>query len=172
MHQQWLDLPIVKLAELVESNNVQQGQSPVTSQFLHYGCIFLRNRLFGYLLNQWRGIKIYISFIRLPQMGPGPAVSERIPTAIEICRTAAAIYGPSTALWNLVPLGFAGASFGGDKGYPLETKWVLKKLAECGMRDLPTMFQFYEHLWKVWSSRGSFLEGMKILNGGSDCYSP
>jgi len=121
--------------------------------------------LLANLLNQWRGIKIYISFIRFPEMGPGPPASQRVPTAIEICRTAAAICGPKTALWNLVPLGFAGASFGGENNYPLETKWVMKKLLECGIGDLPTMAQFHKRLWRVWGHKGTYLDGMKILHG-------
>jgi hypothetical protein len=114
-------------------------------------------------MNQWRGIKIYISFIQHPEMGPGSPDTQRFPTAIEICRTAAAMPEHNSVLWQLIPLGLAGAAFGGENRYPLETRWVLEKLAQSGVTEFPTLKYVYDRLWDVWSSEGSYLEGVRML---------
>ena len=49
-------------------------------------------------------------------------------------------------LWNIKPLTFVGVSFDGENRNPMEMRWVLEKLSECGMKELPTMMNIYMRL--------------------------
>jgi hypothetical protein len=158
-HQRWLSLPIV-----MEANSFEPTIEPA-ARFLHHDRLCYSNKLYCTLLNHWRGIKIYISLIRSPVIGPGYSSSGRVPIAIDICRTyAAAIQEPNVALWNLVPLNFAAIAFGGANRYPLETKWILERFGECGLTELPTLRYMYEKLWDFWSYQGNYMHAMRFLS--------
>jgi hypothetical protein len=165
-HRQWLSLPIIIKAEQREREAQQLPCQPLTPRFLHYDPIRIHDRQYVTLLNHWRGIKIYISLIQYPEMGPGPAMLERVPTAIEICRTyAAGIQRPGGPLWNLLPMSFAGVAFGGENRYPMESRWVLEKIAESGITEFPMMMHIFKRVWKFWSYKGNYMQGMKLLAG-------
>src|SRR6202035_1146937 len=112
-HRQWLSLPIIMMADQREREAQKHPAEPLTQRFLHYDALRIHDRQYANLLNHWRGLKIYISLIQYPEMGPGPAMLERVLTAIEICRTyIAGVQRPGGPPWNLLPLSFAGVAFG------------------------------------------------------------
>lgn len=163
-HRQWHSLPIIVLAEQLEREAERQSRQPGTAQFLHYDKMRIHNREYANLLNHWRGIKIYISLIQYPEMGPGPTTLERVPTAIDICRTyIGGVQRPGGPMWNLLPLGLAGVAFGGESRYPLEANWVLEKIGESGITEFPMMMHIFKRLWKFWSYEGKYLQGMAML---------
>ena len=155
VHERWLTLPII-----VETEALYRTTEP-TSRFLHHLPLRYANKSYCQLLNHWRGIKIYISLID-STIGPGDPSLHRIPMAIEICRTYAAIE-PNLILWNMLPLNLAGVAFGGANRYPIESKWVLQKLGECGLTELPTLKRIYLRLWDYWSCEGNYLEALQLL---------
>jgi len=94
-----MNLPVVAFAEFIEQQTRLIPPPPQTRRFLHYDPIHIHDRRYCNLLNHWKSVKIYLSYIEHPEIGTGPVSECRIPLAIEICRTYAAFGIAESDIW-------------------------------------------------------------------------
>lgn len=146
-HALWIERPVVKEAKEMErrgqsvsiGNRNSQSNFPFDLetilptpsspdlgeneesllQFLEYPPVKLTNFFYANLLNHYRSIEIYISFIPRPNWGtPDP---RRFQCAIDLCRTHAALgkernFLTTGKIWGLH---LSGLAFGGPESYPV-----------------------------------------------------
>jgi hypothetical protein len=162
-HQNWTTLPIVSLAESFEQEAQRCAAIPGTQRFLHYDPIRINDRTYCRLLNYWRAIKIYMSLVEYPEIGPGPVSSSRMPIAIQICRTYAAlgIRRPNGFRWDGWSLWFAAVAFGGNNHYPLEARWAEQKLDDSGASEIPGLKQVLDKAWDFLCYGGEYLDAVR-----------
>jgi hypothetical protein len=134
-------------------------------RFLHHEPLYLQDRYYAKLLNQWRTIMIWVSLIIHPVPGPGPYSHNRYAHAVDICRTHAALgreafVGPS---WQC--LYFAGLAFGGSKLYPMESRWCLEQLELTG-RVFPMVAALVKAMPSVWEADAFAWTGLADLFEG------
>lgn len=172
-HEKWLRLPIVVLSESIEQQTRLTPPPPETRRFLYYDPIHIHNRQYSNLLNHWKSIKLYLSYIQHPALGPGPISEHRIPTAIEVCRTYAAFgIGESDldsylSSWDAYTLIFPAIAFGGRENYPIEGMWAYDRIRDSPAARLPGIRRQYEELWAFCNSSGDYLNGIKASFTGA-----
>jgi hypothetical protein len=172
-HEKWMSLPVVALAEFIEQQTRLIPPRVSTRRFLHYDPIHIYNRQYCNLLNHWKSIKIYISYIQYPELGPGPVSEHRIPTAIEICRTYAAFgIGESDlesylSSWDAYTLIFPAIAFGGKQNYPIEGRWAYDRIKDSPAVKLPGIKRQYEELWRFCNYSGNYLDGIRASFTGA-----
>jgi Fungal specific transcription factor domain len=133
--QAWRNRPIIQMADNLEQIPYDSSTCPEDSAsteiFLHYPLLRIRNPLYVNLLNQWRALSIYISFILDPTIGHG-SYPLRFGYAVDICRTLAAL-GPdrgqhvSSKIWVMI---YTAATFGGLGPARQEAMWLKAKAEE------------------------------------------
>jgi len=127
-------------------SEVPQSYSPFS--FLSRPALYINNRLYAKLLNQWRAINLWVSFICHPKTGQFPLSDNRLELAIDICRTHAAlgIEGVLGTEWHC--LFYAGLVFG--DWFPEGTEWILGKLKDVSRRYC-ILGPMFENIPVVWS---------------------
>ena len=93
-HRSWNERPCVRSAREQDVLDDSRNQAPqpfhtTSSTFLHYTKLHIRNQLYAANLIQHYWVLIYITFIS--HSDPGPSPHKRFQTAIELCRTSAAV---------------------------------------------------------------------------------
>jgi hypothetical protein len=131
----WRNRPIIQMADKLEKIPYDSSTFPEdstwTETFLHYPPLRIRNPFYANLINQWRALSIYVSFILDPTIGRG-SCPIRFGYAVDICRTIAAV-GPDrghqagSKIWVML---FALATFGGLDPARQEAMWLKAKVAE------------------------------------------
>jgi hypothetical protein len=150
----WRKIPIVKRADAAELA-LQSGLSSdeQSARFLDYPPLPIKDPFYANLLNAWRALSIYISFILDPHFGCPNHL--RFTLAIEICRTLAALgedeaHSKVSKLWALF---FAGAAFGGHHMNPQETMWVIQRIDEVALK-----YPFTNETMNVWAKQGDIFD--------------
>jgi hypothetical protein len=164
--QKWTKLPIIARAESFEQQVQVHPAFSGTGSFLDHEPVSIHDKQFCTLLNHWKSLKIYITTIEHPTIGPGPVAAHRVPIAIEICRTYAAfgVRRPHLSPWDLFFLNYAGTAFGGEGFYPEETKWVHEKMGDSGaMYILPTFMLYNREFYNFASYKGDYLDGVRLF---------
>jgi Fungal specific transcription factor domain len=168
--QAWRRRPIIERAELIEQsaqNYVdERNLSSHSSQpFLHYPPLKIVNTFYCNLLNAWRALSIYVSFILDPNIGSATN-PHRFDTAVEICRTLAALgedksNTASSKIWTLFP---TGAAFGGQSRSPREAEFISMKMNEIAMM-FPIMKEKIGVYDKLFGTQGDFWEELENTRG-------
>lgn len=150
----WRKLPVIQTAEAAELAAQNEFMSVLdVPRFLDYAPLQIENAFYANLLNAWRALSIYISFILDPQFGyPN---HRRFTLAVEICRTLAALgedvaHSKVSKLWALF---FAGAAFGGYGVNPRETVWVVEKIDEVRQK-----YPFANETMRIWRQQGDIFD--------------
>jgi len=164
-HERWLSLPIVSLALLKEQQIQLLNIPPEAPRFLHHEPMNVVDKNFILLQNYWRAIKIYISYIHDPILGPGPPELARMSLATQICRSYAAcdIQRPNGRRWDEWCIFFAATVFGPN--YPLEKRWCFEKIDDSGLCELPALKDVVERSWVFWEFQGNYLDGVRKIFG-------
>jgi hypothetical protein len=136
-------------------------------RFLWHEHLNIQNTYYAKILNQWRAGRLQASLVLHPIPGPqGPHDSTRFQTAVEICRTHAALGGLGFAGPAWQSLFYAGLAFGGDRNYPKECDWILERLRGIA-ETFPIISPLVERMpgaWNAdvvhWNVLGNLLPGM------------
>lgn len=168
----WHQLPTIRQAALNEQLSQYipclPQEDPLllpAQQFLDHPPLRISNIFYNHLLNSMRAISIYISLILNPTIGP--IVSpQRFATAVEMCRTLAAMEGntviPATSrIWTIFLIGVA---FGGKGRSPREAEWLLEKMREI-KRGFPISHESIAIYESVYDVEGNFWEEVTRVKG-------
>lgn len=160
----WKQRGIIREQEEIERYGRLVTPAPTDPmlRFLHHEPIYLQNRYYAKILNQWRTVLLWVSLIVHPVPGLGPYSDNRYATAVDICRTHAALgaeamVGPS---WQC--LYFAGMVFGGRKLYPMESQWILDQLRFIGV-VYPMVARLVDAMPSVWEADAFVWTGLADL---------
>jgi hypothetical protein len=94
-----------------------------------------------YLMIEYHMTKLYISFISIPEVGPGPPESRRFELALEICRGLAAFKGFDRRLSHLAEytrlfqLSLCCLAFGGVDYFAVESEGAVALIKESSFQD-------------------------------------
>jgi hypothetical protein len=160
-HERWLTLPIVSSSLLLEHQAQQMQPSPDAQRLLHHEPRMIVDKSFVLLQNYWRAIKIYVSYIHDPTLGPGPPSLSRMSLATQICRSYAAcdIRRPQGRRWDEWCIFFAATV--SRKMYPLEKRRCFEKMDDSGACELPALKDIIEKCWVFWEFEGKYLDGIR-----------
>lgn len=166
----WINRPIIQATaqqELTAQNIRPSFSHPSdTAQFLSHPPLQILNVFYANLLNYWRALQIYISFIANPTIGPSNP--SRLDHAIEICRTWVSLgSNKSQSEAGLVWIMFlVGASFGGKRSAELGD-WIKRRLnlmagrlpiLKNGVELYAELFEIEGDLWnELVKRRGALL---------------
>jgi len=131
--ERWISKPVIQQG-ILEETNVGPAR-PSAPAFLHYDPIEPHWLGFHNLINEYRTTALYISFIRYPEMGPGPTGSKRFQLAVDMCRIMVSDrtdsqWSPIANGGRLFQLFLCCLVFGGEDFYPLESKAALAMFQE------------------------------------------
>lgn len=154
----WVNRPIIQAAAQQEltarSLHPSFTHDSEPSQFLSFPPLQILNVFYANLLNSWRGLQIYVSLIRVPEIGPSPP--RRLTHAIEICRTWCSLGDDKTAseagkVWIMFLVGVAfGRKRSGEMG-----GWIKERLEETSKR-LPILRKGVDIYGELWEVEGDF----------------
>jgi len=117
-------------------------------RFLWHEPLQVQNPYYAKILNQCRAGWLQASMVLNPI--PGPQDSDRFNTAVDVCRTHAAlgdlgVIGPA---WQ--SLFYAGLAFGGRNNYPKECDWIFERLKGIAA-TFPILAPIMEMMPQVWN---------------------
>lgn len=154
----WVNRPIIQKTAQQEltAHDIEPSfsHSPDVAQFLSYPPLRILNVFYANLLNYWRALQIYISFIGNPTIGPSNP--SRLDHAIEICRTWVALGSNKTQseagiVWIMF---LVGATFGGKRS-PALGGWIKQRLKVMAKR-LPIVKNGVELYGELFEIEGDF----------------
>lgn len=150
-HAGWIEQPSCALALQMELL-AQKGEIPPNiPQFLDYPPLYIYNRKFSLLLNEWRTYYLFISVVAVPVTMRRHTVIA-LNHSIEICRTHAALSIPP-ANRNFGKEFFAvlsaGYAFAGGKRFQREFNWVRRRIARIVEMKNPLLKRFQHFLDKM-----------------------
>lgn len=154
----WVNRPIIQAAAQQEltarSLHPSFTHDSEPSQFLSFPPLQILDVFYANLLNSWRGLQIYVSLIRVPEIGPSPP--RRLTHAIEICRTWCSLGDDkSTSEAGKVWIMFlVGVAFGGKRSGEMGG-WIKERLEETSKR-LPILRKGVDIYGELWEVEGDF----------------
>jgi hypothetical protein len=162
-HADWAAQPAVALAMKLEAV-AQIGQLPANvPTFLDYPPVVIHDRWFNLLLNNWRALSIFVSFVDSATTAKSHRETN-IQHSIEICRTHAALAIPShskelhTEFFAVLSTRHA---FRGHR-YRREYMWVWDRIVEMDAEMNPVLsnFQHFVHRLKDYddAANDSYIE--------------
>ena len=126
--------------------------------FLHYPPITVPESYSQSLMMEYYMAKLYVSFISIPEVGPGPPESGRFQMALEICRNLVAV--KIDPRWNhlaeytrLFQLFLCCLAFGGTDHYPEETRGAAELIGGIDLMVMNCWEMSVAELFDRWIKR-------------------
>lgn len=144
--REWYQQPAILYALHFESIAQQKGALPNTPTFLHYPALAIYDRRFICMLNHWRALNLFISFIAMPIALRRHTQSDLL-RAIEYCRTHAALEIPPQGkqyVEGFFGLLTTGHTFRGGSIFQKEFEWCQARLDKMKASRHPMITQMQQ----------------------------
>ena len=145
--EDWMSPQLIEYTRLLDCPQNDNNDNNNTPSFLGYPPISVQkvsHRAIGnpqYLMIEYHMTKLYISFISIPEIGPGPPESRRFEHALKICRGLVAFKGFDRRLSHLAEytrlfqLSICCLAFGGVDYFAAESEGAVVLIKESSFQD-------------------------------------
>jgi len=154
-HQLDQDLDTWMARRLTQQNlfEVYGPPNEESISFLNYPPVPVLRSQRQNLMTEYHFAKLYVSFLSVPEVGPGPPELGRFEHALEICRNLVAV--KIDPRWNhflaeyakLFEMFLCCLAFGGTDYYPEESRGVIKLIEDVSKVDCRISVQDVFHRW-------------------------